>query len=68
MSEWRNEVKAAVHPVVHYVPSVQPTLIVEVSFELIVDVLDDSLEADVAERQRINVNISILYAFGKRKC
>jgi len=46
MSKWRNEIKAAVHSVVHYVPSVQPTFIMEVSFKLIVNVLDDGLEAE----------------------
>lgn len=47
VSKWGNEIKAAVHPVVHYVPSVQPTFIMEVPFKLIVNVLDDGLEADV---------------------
>lgn len=45
MSKWRYEVEAAVHPVVHYVSSVQPALIMEVSLKLIVNVLDDGLEA-----------------------
>lgn len=50
VSKWRYEVEAAVHPVVHDVPSVQPTLIVEVALKLIVNVLDDGLEADVEQR------------------
>lgn len=45
MSKWRYKVETAVHPVVHNVSSVQPTLIVEVSLKLIVNVLDDGLEA-----------------------
>lgn len=47
MSKWRDEVEAAVHPVVHYVSSVQPTLIMEVPLKLIVNVLDDGLKAEV---------------------
>lgn len=46
MSKWRYEVKAAVHSVVHNVSSVQPTLIMEVSLKLIVNVLDDSLKTN----------------------
>ncbi len=49
MSKWRDEVEAAVHPVIHYVSSVQPALIMEVSLELIVNVLDDGLKADIRE-------------------
>lgn len=44
MSKWRYKVETAVHPVVHNVPSVQPTFIMKISFKLIVNVLDDSLE------------------------
>lgn len=44
MSKWRYKVEAAVHPVVHDVPSVQPTFIVKISLKLIVNVLDDGLE------------------------
>lgn len=44
MSKRRYKVEAAVHPVVHDVPSVQPTFIVKISFKLIVNVLDDGLE------------------------
>ena len=36
---WRNEVQAAVHPVVLDVPPVQAALILEVFVELVVDVL-----------------------------
>lgn len=52
MSKWRYKVKAAVHPVVHYMSSVQPTLIMKVSLKLIVNVLDDGLEADIRKRNR----------------
>lgn len=52
VSKWRYEIEAAVHPVVHYVSSVEPTLIVEVSLKLIVNVLDDGLEADIRQRSR----------------
>lgn len=45
MSEWRYEVEAAVHPVVHNVSPVQSTLVAEVALKLIVNVLDDGLEA-----------------------
>lgn len=44
VSEWRDEVEAAVHPVVHDVPSVQPALIVKIALKLVVNVLDDGLE------------------------
>ena len=53
VSEGRDEVEAAVHPVVHYVSSVQAALIVEVSLKLIVDVLDDGLEADKQGRETV---------------
>lgn len=46
VAKWRYEVEAAVHSVVHYVSSVQPTLIVEVALKLIVNVLDDGLKTD----------------------
>lgn len=49
VSKWRYEVETAVHPVVYYVSSVQAALIVQVSLELIVDVLDDGLEAESRE-------------------
>lgn len=52
MPKWRYEVEAAVHPVVHYVSSVQPALIMKVSLKLIVNVLDDGLEADIRGRNR----------------
>lgn len=44
VSKRRYEVEAAVHPVVHDVPPVQPALIVKISLKLIVNVLDDGLE------------------------
>lgn len=47
MSKRRNEVEAAMHSVVHYVSAIQPTLIMEVSFKLIVDVLDDGLKTEI---------------------
>ena len=50
MSKWRYEVEAAVHPVVHNVSSVQSALVMEVPFKLIVDVLDDGLEAEQDEK------------------
>lgn len=50
MSKRRNEVEAAMHSVVHYVSSIQPTLIMEVSFKLIVDVLDDGLKTEIKYR------------------
>lgn len=49
MSKWRYEVEAAVHSIVHYVSSVQSTLIMEVSLKLIVNVLDDGLKTDIRE-------------------
>ncbi len=51
VSKWRYKVETTVHSVVHYVSSVQPALIVEVSLKLIIDVLDDGLEADNTERE-----------------
>lgn len=51
VSKWRYEVEAAVNPVVHYVSSVQTTLIMKVSLKLIVNVLDDGLEADIKGKQ-----------------
>lgn len=56
MSKWGYEVEAAVHPVVHDVSSVQPALIMEVSLKLIVDVLDDGLEAAGGERRYTKVS------------
>lgn len=50
MSKWRYEVKAAVHSIVHNVSSVQPTLIMEVSLKLIVNVLDDCFKAEIREQ------------------
>lgn len=50
MSKRRNEVEAAMHSVVHYVSSIQPTLIMEVSFKLIVDILDDGLKTEIKYR------------------
>lgn len=50
MSKWRNEVKAAVHSIVHNMSSIQPTLIMEVSLKLIVDVLDDCLKTENREQ------------------
>lgn len=44
VSKWRYKVETAVHPVVHNVPSVQPTFIVKISLKLIVNVLDDGLK------------------------
>lgn len=44
MSKWRYKVEAAVHPVVHDVPSVQSTFIMKISLKLIVNVLNDGLE------------------------
>lgn len=44
MSKWRYKVEAAVHPVVHNVPSVQPAFIVKIALKLVVNVLDDGLE------------------------
>ena len=45
MSQRGDEVEAAVHPVVHDVPAVQPALVVQVALELVVDVGDDGAEA-----------------------
>lgn len=45
VSKRRYKVEAAVHPVVHDVPPVQSAFIVEISLKLIVNVLDDGLEA-----------------------
>lgn len=52
MSKWRNEVEAAVHPVVHDMSSVEPALIMKVSLKLIVNVLDDGLKADIINGNR----------------
>lgn len=52
VSEWRYEVEAAVHPVVHDVSSVQSALITEVALELIIDVLDDRLKANMDEKKK----------------
>ena len=46
VSEGRNKVKATVHPVIDDVPSVQTTLVMQVPFELLVDVGDDCLKAE----------------------
>lgn len=45
VSEGGDEVEAAVHPVIDDVPPVQPTLVVQVPLELLIDVADDGLEA-----------------------
>lgn len=50
MPEWRYEIEAAVHSVIHYVSSVQSALITEVPLKLIIDVLDDGLEADINKK------------------
>lgn len=47
MPEGRNEVKAAMDSVVYNVAPVQTTLIVKVSFKLVVNVLDNCFEAVV---------------------
>lgn len=52
MSRWVDEVEAAVDTVVHYVSSIETTLIRQVLLKLIVNVLDDLLEAG---RQRIKL-------------
>lgn len=44
VSEGRDKVEAAVHPVVHDVPPVQAALVVQVPLKLLVDVGDDRLE------------------------
>lgn len=56
VSEWRYEVEAAVHPVVHNVSSVQSTLVAEVALKLIIDVLDDSLKAYMSKKKNKNDN------------
>lgn len=61
MSEWGYEVEAAVHPVVHNVSSVQPTLVTKVALKLIVDVLDDRPKAGIGKKQsKINTSSPIL--------
>lgn len=47
MPEGRDEVKAAMDPVVYNVAPVQTTLIMKVSFKLVVNVLDNCFEAVV---------------------
>lgn len=56
VSKWRYEVEAAVHPVVHYVSSVQPALIMKVSFKLVVNVLNDGLKAEVINQTETGIN------------
>lgn len=46
MSEWRDEVEAAVDAVIHDVSAVQAALVVQVALELVVDVGDDGVEAE----------------------
>lgn len=46
------------HPVVHYVSSVEPALVVQVPFKLIVNVLDDGLEADMREGEKVSEGVS----------
>lgn len=45
VAEGRDEVEAAVHPVVRDVASVQPALVAQEALKLVLDVLDDRLEA-----------------------
>lgn len=58
VSKWWYEVEATMHPVVHYVSSVQPALVVQVPFKLIVNVLDDGLEADMREGEKVSEGVS----------
>lgn len=44
------------HPVVHYVSSVQPALIMKVSFKLVVNVLNDGLKAEVINQTETGIN------------
>lgn len=46
MSEGRDEVEAAMHPVVDDVPPVQATLVMQIPFELLIDVGDDRLKTE----------------------
>lgn len=57
MSKWRDEVEAAVHSVVHYVSAIQPTLIMEVAFKLVVNVLDDGLKTVIEKNKNKKNNI-----------
>ena len=56
VSKGRYEVEAAVNSVVHDVSAVQTTLIMQVALKLIINVLDDSLKADVETQENI-VNV-----------
>ena len=47
MARWRNEIEAAVDAVVADVASIQTGFVLEILFELFVDVSDDGLEATV---------------------
>lgn len=45
MTSWRNKIKAAVNAVVNNVTPIQPTLISEKSFKLVINILDNGPEA-----------------------
>lgn len=45
MAKRRDEVETAMHSVVYDMPSVQATLIMKISFKLIVNILNDWFEA-----------------------
>lgn len=47
MSRWADEVEATMYPVVHYVPSVKSTLIIQVTFKLVIYVLNNRPEAEI---------------------
>lgn len=53
VSKWRNEIEAAVNSVVHNVSAIQATLIMQVAFKLIVNVLDDGLKTVEQDKQRL---------------
>lgn len=46
MSKGRNEIEAAVHPVVNDVPAVQAALVMQVPLKLLINIGDDGFEAE----------------------
>lgn len=54
MSEWRNEVQAAVHSVILNIFAVQAALVLEILFESVVNVVFDRSPAAKAKRKWYN--------------
>ncbi|CAN8016817.1 unnamed protein product [Ixodes persulcatus] len=66
VAEGRDEVEAAVHPVVRDVASVQPTLVAQEALKLVLNVLDDRLEA--AAESTGDVPIRVIDGVPKARC